>query len=1077
MVLRRAISTHRTRTTFGLTLALLAAMLRTPTSSGEVTAAPDTRPAATTVSGMVGYWPFDEGQGNAAGNALRQHTDLFGSSGAAMVLDPRWVEGKSGTALDFGAGRSAVLVDKTKELNCEGQVSLSAWVKLGDPKGRGMVVSHEYSYRLCVNQGGKRKVRFQLNLDGDWAGNWLVGNTALEPGRWYHLAAVYDGRERRIYVDGTLDASAPARGSLAEGRSFLLGAQGVKASAKRVFEEGQEVTHTIAEPLGGTLDEVKVWNRALSEAEVRQAANEGRDAVLAQLPSERELDFHAVRVVSRLGENTDFEVAAFNSGQARFEGNVSAVVRDAEGAEAHRASHPLVVDSRGLQTLAVPFRAKAPGTYSLSVETDGTQLSETMLYVLAPDRRQPQGEPELRRVLSVDLTDDLALEDFCDDGASRVIDSALGRYREAGPKKHSRFVARLPLQRTGLHLVRVTYPDDKARTCEIATWSPVEGDRYNAHTGYFTGGDFPLSGKRQMFEFVMWARDVNQALVFTSWLADQPAAASRIEVFEVDGRLPSRPASASGSRRLIGHYWEDAQPLSRCFGGGAPEAADLDRVARNLCDYFDYTGQNLLMHPVVWYEGPIYNSLVEARGGKGGFHLPTAAWVDVLLERFEERGFKFYGLFNVHELPSLRRDMNADMDRIRAGEPTFNAVSKDNAAFLKTWHHRASMFNGLHPRVQERVLALVGEIATRYSRSPAFAGIGFHLTLAQLLQPGALEVSYDDWTVSQFEADTRVRVPIPTDDPDRFGKRYEWIMDNARGKWIGWRCQRTADYYGRVAQVLRSKRNDLQLVITLLEPPMAIIDPQREAWLAGKRIIDLAREGGIDPVLLSKHPGVVIQQRLGPTAKQKRLTFGTTRGRLGSPPPTAESIAAVRSMDFAEEQQRELRTKPDFGVFLYNRYFESAVGRQKPLESDWYTGIPWRASAVVPAHDHFMEYYAHSLAMLDPSFLAVGGFTNGTVGHESRVERFARVYRELPVGEWTDLTGAGEDVVARMIEDGGTRYVYVVNRTAQSRRAVLKQPAGLQPIGDSPSLTANGDDSVVELGPYQLGAWRGKRTG
>jgi len=115
------------------------------------------------------------------------------------------------------------------------------------------------------------------------------------------------------------------------------------------------------------------------------------------------------------------------------------------------------------------------------------------------------------------------------------------------------------------------------------------------------------------------------------------------------------------------------------------------------------------MHPVVWYEGPIYNSLVEARGGKGGFYFPTDGWVDILLKRFEERGMKFIGLFNVHQLPSLVRSMNTDMKRIQAGEPTFNTVSGKNEVFPKTWHHRLPAFNALHPKVQERVLALADE--------------------------------------------------------------------------------------------------------------------------------------------------------------------------------------------------------------------------------------------------------------------------------------------------------------------------------------------------------------------------------
>jgi len=163
-------------------------------------------------------------------------------------------------------------------------------------------------------------------------------------------------------------------------------------------------------------------------------------------------------------------------------------------------------------------------------------------------------------------------------------------------------------------------------------------------------------------------------------------------------------------------------------------------------------------------------------------------------------------------------------------------------------------------------------------------------------------------------------------------------------------------------------------------------------------------------------------------------------------------------------------------VFLYERYFESAVGRTKPLKSNWFTGIGWRASAVVPAHDHLMEYYALSMATFDPTLLAVGGFTNGTVGHESRVERFARVYRQLPAGQWHELPDPGNDVVGRTTERQGVWYVYLVNRNAEPRPAVIADGKGLKPIGDSPALSNGTGGWHVTLAPYQLAAWRREAT-
>ncbi|NOY80163.1 MAG: hypothetical protein GXP31_04065 [Kiritimatiellaeota bacterium] len=1032
-----------------------------------------------TVDGLAGYWPLDENAGDRARDVVHPAPDLFGNRAEARILEPNWVPGRYGAALEC-RGQTALSVTKTADLNCTRQVTISAWVRPTDGGDRrAMIVNHEYAYRLAlVKAKGGHRVQFQLNLDGNWAGNWLLGQTVLESGRWHFVACVYDGTTRRIYVDSRLDASEPVSGSIGTGRNMTLAAAQVRARRSR---GPQQRTYVLREAFHGTLDEVRIWGRALAADTLRAAATEHRAAILQQLGPERTLYAYPIRAVLPPARDVPFTVGVFNGARTTFAGPARIEVKSTgadAGAGAVDRRMALRIDPGKLRVIQVPGDRFAPGTYTLRLTVGNWRPSDISVYVMPPATRADADELKLRPVLVRDLTQPLGPDVFLDDGSSRIVQTPVGAYREAGPKKFSRFAVRLPLRRTGLHLVRVRYPDDKPRTCEIAAWSPAPADRYNCHSGYFTDADTPLSHRVQTFEFIMWARDVRQVLVFTTWLDNRPAAAASVAVFEIDGRLPARPAALGPSRRWIGQYWEDAQPLSRCFGGTYPEYADFDRMTRNLCDYLDFTGQNLVMHPLVWYEGPIYNSLVESRGGKGGFYFPTDGWVDILLERFEQRGFKFFGLFNVQQLPSLVRDMNADLARVRAGDPTFNTVSGANEVFAKTWHHRLPMFNALHPVVQARVLALVREIAGRYGKSSAFGGVGFHLTLASLLQPGSIEVSYDDWTVAEFEKDTGVHVPIPVRAPDRFGQRRNWIQEHAADKWVAWRCRRTADFYGRVASALREKRADLKLVVTLLEPPMSIIDPQREAWRSGTPQVELSRAAGIDPQLLARIPNLVIQKRMGPSAKMKRLTFGLDRARWGAAAaPTLESVQAIRTMDLDPRLTAEYRTTPEFGVFLYNRYFESDVGRKHPMTCDWYGGIGWRATAVVPAGSQFMEYYARAMCLFDPELLAVGGFTNGTVGHEADVERFARVFRSLPSGRWNTVAGSGETAdapVVRTCTRDGLLWIYAVNPDRRARRIALPPGVDLAPIGDSPRPKDEARRRTVTLAPYGLAAWTGR---
>lgn len=1011
--------------------------------------------AVSTPNGLVGYWPFDEGQGDTAANVVGLNGNLFvdGRIGGAVLPNAAWAEGKFGRAARFEHDGPGMTVGSLDALDCEDAVSVAAWVRLDGPHGEGFIWNYERAYRLALVKGGNR-TQFMMSLDGRWAGNMLVSKAALERGRWHHVAGVYDGKERRIYVDGQLDAREPVTGTISRGGKV-----------------------TIGQGFTGLIDELKVWNRALSEDEVKQAMLENQEQVKAQLRPEHALQFHPVKCVAMLGKAEPMEIAVFNSSRDPFRGDATLSIVSPSGSQLAEETRTLSIPARDKTLAKVTFTSEQAGRQTLIVRVRGRELFRTTLFVLAPRPKPAVGGLKLNKVLSVDLTQNLGPEVFCEEGVSRVVDSPIGRYREAASERFSRFAVRATLKRPGLHLLRVTYPDDKMRTCEVTASSSAQGDFYNAQTGYLTGRPYPLSRRFQTLECFLWARDVNQGIRFCTWAQDCPAAASRVEVFEVEGGLPASPASTGPDLRRIGLYWEDAYPLPYCFGGGEGSFEDFDRVANNLCDYMDYTGQNVLFHPAVWYNGPIYNSLVEARGrgqgANGGNGCPRNAWLDILLKRFEERGLKFNATFNVHTLPSLLASANTDIEKIKAGEPTFNTVSKDNKVLSEAWHHKPPAFNAIHPRVKGRVLALVDELATRHAKSPAFAGITFHLTKCQLLQLGGLEGGYDDWTMAEFEKDTGTKLPVAGSDPDRFGKRHDWLMAGAKDLWIQWRCKKIDEYYGEAARLLRSKRPDLDLVLSMWVPAIVIPDV-RKRWEQGERLVVQTREEGVDPALLGRHPGVVIQKYMGPTDYRWRLSPVGLKDE--------KSLLPLRAADSDEDQLKDYRTTERFGVHFFTRYFESqnsaARGRLgggwKPLQSDWFREPGWLASMLMPAHDHFMEYYAQAMALLDPALVTIGGWTVGTVGHERQVERFASVFRSLPPGKWKEIPGLGAQVTGRSLQVGGKHYLSLVNRSANETTVTLPSsaaPRSMQPIGSSPVLNETRGGLTITLAPYQLGAW------
>jgi hypothetical protein len=80
-----------------------------------------------------------------------------------------------------------------------------------------------------------------------------VGSANLALNTWTHLALTYDGATMRIYVNGLLVNSRSASGAvLTSSGALRIGGNGVWG-----------------EYFAGTIDEVRVYNRALTQAEIQ----------------------------------------------------------------------------------------------------------------------------------------------------------------------------------------------------------------------------------------------------------------------------------------------------------------------------------------------------------------------------------------------------------------------------------------------------------------------------------------------------------------------------------------------------------------------------------------------------------------------------------------------------------------------------------------------------------------------------------------------------------------------------------------------------------------------------------------
>ncbi|MDF8264883.1 LamG-like jellyroll fold domain-containing protein [Luteipulveratus flavus] len=210
---------------------------------------PSTGPGTPGIAGVHAY-TFDENGGTTA-------KDSVGSANMALT-NATWVPGVRGTAVHFagnGEGDTGASLVKTN-----GSYSVSAWAKLDVADG---------AFQTVVSQDTGEASAFFLQYSGAdqrWAMSF-VGLRALSPtkpevGRWYHLTGVRDATAGTLslYVDGQKVATQQACTAPASSGHTVIG---------RGQYGGQKVDY-----LRGATDDVRLFDRALTDAEVAQLAQQ-----------------------------------------------------------------------------------------------------------------------------------------------------------------------------------------------------------------------------------------------------------------------------------------------------------------------------------------------------------------------------------------------------------------------------------------------------------------------------------------------------------------------------------------------------------------------------------------------------------------------------------------------------------------------------------------------------------------------------------------------------------------------------------------------------------------------------------
>ena len=204
----------------------------------------------------VGHWSFDNDTGTTVLDASGAGND--GTILGSAIRTP----GVSGTALEFAGDGGRVLVPDAPTLDVTGAFTVAAWLRPTRTGTQYLVKKARHKdvdgYELSLSQQGKVFVRFnqpsaknRFRVDSD-------SSYPVDGVTWMHVAATYDGQDIRMYVDGVLEASASAPGLVIASNDLALSI-GAEDDGYRGFN--------------GTLDEVRLYDVGLTEAEIQGLAN------------------------------------------------------------------------------------------------------------------------------------------------------------------------------------------------------------------------------------------------------------------------------------------------------------------------------------------------------------------------------------------------------------------------------------------------------------------------------------------------------------------------------------------------------------------------------------------------------------------------------------------------------------------------------------------------------------------------------------------------------------------------------------------------------------------------------------
>jgi len=247
-------------------------------------------------SSLVLALDFDEGYGTTA-------YDLSGNAHHGTIHDAEWVTMgcHSGSCLRFNGYSSYVGLGHISELDNADELTIEAWVKgKKEDQAEGnysrivdkLDTQEKSGWSINIiekqkDDGGK--IQFQIGIGSNIIS---VSSEELSGNDWQHVAAVLDSESVKLCIDGNCGYSTSLNGNMRPNTNPV-----------RI---GGNFDGNVWHYFNGTIDEVRIYTRALSEREIEQHAKSTskEKEIFAKLPGENEARTYKFNIGKDLDEVT-----------------------------------------------------------------------------------------------------------------------------------------------------------------------------------------------------------------------------------------------------------------------------------------------------------------------------------------------------------------------------------------------------------------------------------------------------------------------------------------------------------------------------------------------------------------------------------------------------------------------------------------------------------------------------------------------------------------------------------------------------------------------------------------------------